>query len=183
MKNSLLCSILIHVSICCTLIAHTPKKSRMLDSVLSEIEVNYSSNASGVSFLPIQRPGITSKVTKQGLNKTRTAQTKTMASEKETDSTNSVQTNLSTESGAAGAIEFNEYRPSPQYPREALEEKLEGNILIEVETDLTGYIKEIKLIQGSGHPVLDEEALGTIKKWRLRPVKIIRIPISFHLNS
>jgi len=76
-----------------------------------------------------------------------------------------------------------EYRPAPPYPEDAQEAGLEGEILVEIKTDEEGFVKNVELVKSSGHAVLDLSVLNTVKTWRLRPLKTVRVPVSFHLES
>lgn len=86
------------------------------------------------------------------------------------------------ESCAAAAVAV-EYRPAPPYPADAQEAGLEGEILVEVRTDESGFVKNIELVKSSGHAVLDQSVVNTVKTWRLKPLKTVRVPINFHLET
>ena len=82
-------------------------------------------------------------------------------------------------------------KPTPvTYPRIARKKGLEGKVLIEVWLDEQGnQIKQL-LLESSGHRVLDERALSTIKKWRFSNqleqgqaiAHRVQIPINFQLQ-
>lgn len=82
-------------------------------------------------------------------------------------------------------------KPTPvSYPRIARKQGLEGKVLIEVWLDEQGnQIKQL-LLESSGHSVLDERALSTIKKWRFSHqveqgqaiAHRVQIPINFQLQ-
>ncbi|PNI02036.1 energy transducer TonB [Vibrio diazotrophicus] len=82
-------------------------------------------------------------------------------------------------------------KPTPvTYPRIARKKGLEGKVLIEVWLDEQGnQIKQL-LLESSGHRVLDERALSTIKEWRFSNqleqgqaiAHRVQIPINFQLQ-
>ncbi|QXC56057.1 energy transducer TonB [Vibrio mimicus] len=82
-------------------------------------------------------------------------------------------------------------KPAPvSYPRIARKQGLEGKVLIEVWLDEQGnQIKQL-LLESSGHHVLDERALSTIKEWHFSHqveqgqaiAHRVQIPINFQLQ-
>jgi TonB family protein len=76
-----------------------------------------------------------------------------------------------------------DYRPSPLYPELALEEGLEGEVILKLETNAEGGVITAEMKKSSGHSILDEEAFKTVKKWRLTPSIKVIVPIRFQLSS
>ncbi len=82
-------------------------------------------------------------------------------------------------------------KPTPvTYPRLARKKGLQGKVMIEVWLDEQGeQIKQV-LLESSGHDVLDDQALKTIKKWRFSQrveqgraiAHRVQIPINFQLQ-
>jgi TonB family protein len=183
MKKTLLASILIHAMLAGVLFFQVRGRELLKMSIPSEIELIYASRFQKNRFIQnypskkiIKTFNVNSKKNQKDL-----AQDK--KSEEQLESVKIIQTNSGSENNFNSMNEFIEYRPSPHYPMDALAEKLEGDILIEVKTDRSGFIEKIEIIRGSGHTILDNEALETVKNWRLKPLKKIRVPINFHLNS
>lgn len=57
--------------------------------------------------------------------------------------------------------------PDPRYPSLALRNHYEGTVVVEFVVDDSGRLASVKIQKSSGFPVLDEEALETIKnRWR-----------------
>lgn len=56
------------------------------------------------------------------------------------------------------------------YPEEALENQVEGNVLVEYEVDDNGFVTKAKIVKGLGYG-LDEEALRLIMMLRFEKVK------------
>lgn len=74
-----------------------------------------------------------------------------------------------------------------QYPRKARRMGMEGIVLVEFLLHHSGKVEDIRLLQKSGHDILDDSAIETIKKASSsfpRPQENIRIqvPISYALR-
>lgn len=62
--------------------------------------------------------------------------------------------------------------PDPHYPAAALRNHYQGTVIIEFVVDDSGKLVSVRLQKSSGVPVLDEEALDTIKnRWHFAPGK------------
>jgi protein TonB len=81
--------------------------------------------------------------------------------------------------------------PKPFYPPEARQKGYEGEVLLKVEVLSNGRVGEVELKKSSGHEILDQSALDTIKKWRFIPAKKggvaipswVTIPFKFQLRE
>ena len=81
--------------------------------------------------------------------------------------------------------------PRPSYPMSARRMGWEGRVVLNVEVLATGYCGDVSVFQGSGHDVLDNAALRTVKGWRFvpasragRPVtQWFKVPIQFSLKE
>jgi protein TonB len=51
-----------------------------------------------------------------------------------------------------------------QYPQEAAAAGLQGDLIVDFVIGRSGNLESVELLQGSGHKVLDDEALGSIRK-------------------
>ena len=51
-----------------------------------------------------------------------------------------------------------------QYPQEAAAAGLQGDLVVDFVIGRSGNLESVNLLQGSGHKVLDDEALGSIRK-------------------
>lgn len=51
-----------------------------------------------------------------------------------------------------------------QYPQEAAAAGLQGDLIIDFVIGRSGKLESVELLQGSGHKVLDDEAVGSIRK-------------------
>jgi protein TonB len=61
-------------------------------------------------------------------------------------------------------------RPSPAYPRIALEQGLQGSVTLSIAVDDAGIITAVSVKASSGHPLLDRSALDFVKKhWIIPP--------------
>ncbi len=80
--------------------------------------------------------------------------------------------------------------PPPKYPRRARRMGLEGRVMLEVLISAKGQVDELRVLQSSGHKVLDRAALSAVRKWRFEPgtkdgrknKMWVRIPIHFDLQ-
>src|SRR3989338_2862847 len=56
--------------------------------------------------------------------------------------------------------------PAPPYPWEAREKGWQGVVILKIDVDKSGNPTKIEKEKSSGHDVLDESALKTIRRWR-----------------
>jgi protein TonB len=76
------------------------------------------------------------------------------------------------------------------YPPLAKQRGWEGTVRLEVLVGRQGQVKEVKLRQSSGYPILDRAAMKQVRRWRFRPASVddqpietsALIPIVFELN-
>lgn len=54
---------------------------------------------------------------------------------------------------------------APVYPQQARIDSLEGNTTLKLTLRPSGLVKQIKILQSSGHPVLDDEAVSALSRW------------------
>jgi len=74
------------------------------------------------------------------------------------------------------------YAPMPQYPFQARAKHLHGAGMVRVDVDRrTGYVTSARMLQSTGHQILDDEALKAFRVWRFQPgsVSAVRIPVRF----
>ncbi len=80
---------------------------------------------------------------------------------------------------------------SPAYPPEAVRRRLEGTVLLELEVSMTGQVQNVNILRSSGHSILDQSAVRTVRNWRGRPARqadravatVESIPIRFRLGD
>jgi len=81
--------------------------------------------------------------------------------------------------------------PRPSYPMAARRMGWEGRVVLNVEVLATGYCGDANVLQTSGHEVLDNAALRTVKGWRFVPAsragrsttQWFKVPIQFSLKE
>lgn len=81
--------------------------------------------------------------------------------------------------------------PKPLYPRMARRKGWQGLVILNVWVDESGAARTVALFRSSGHDVLDESALETVKSWRFVPARrggqnvaaAVQVPIRFTLES
>lgn len=75
-------------------------------------------------------------------------------------------------------------RASLRYPREAQENNITGNVLIEFVVDAQGHISDERVVQ-SADPILDRAALNTVRRFSCisqEQAVRVQVPFSFNLN-
>ena len=81
--------------------------------------------------------------------------------------------------------------PRPLYPFAARRMGLQGKVVLNVEVLAEGLCGQVNVHQSSGHDMLDNAALQTVKTWKFIPArqagravtKWFKIPIQFSLNN
>lgn len=77
-------------------------------------------------------------------------------------------------------------RPKPEYPKMAIEMRQQGTVVLYMTADERGMITSIKVLQSSGHPILDRSALDYVKRHWILPAGsaggIFEAPINFTLE-
>lgn len=79
---------------------------------------------------------------------------------------------------------------APNYPRELLRGKVEGNVVLVFIVDENGRVEDPR-VENSTHPDFEKAALDALRRWRFQPgskdgtsVKsFMRLPMSFRINS
>ena len=71
------------------------------------------------------------------------------------------------------------YTPPPNYPVIAKQTKIQGVVLIDAVLDEKGQVVEANVV--SGHPLLIQAALDTVREWRYEPTYLNNEPISVAL--
>ena len=81
--------------------------------------------------------------------------------------------------------------PKPPYPRLAIRRSYEGTAILSVEVLTDGSVREVQLLESSGHTILDRSAVKAVRKWRFKPgtkggrpvTTRVRIPVVFRLKK
>lgn len=61
------------------------------------------------------------------------------------------------------------YSPLPEYPEHLKTSKIEGTVILQVQTDKDGVVTKVDILK-SAHPELDKIAKNTISKWKYEKV-------------
>jgi len=80
--------------------------------------------------------------------------------------------------------------PPPEYPAQARRRGYEGLVFLEVLVDRKGRVTDLKVVQSSGFPILDQAALQAVRHWLFKPAKKgneliedrVRVPVRFRLE-
>jgi len=59
----------------------------------------------------------------------------------------------------------------PAYPALALRRGWEGRVLLEVQVDAAGAARSVRVLEGSGVPLLDATARKAVERWRFEPAR------------
>jgi len=81
--------------------------------------------------------------------------------------------------------------PPPTYPASAVQDRLEGKVLLKLLVNEDGKPTMISVAQSSGHVELDQAATAAVESWQFkpgerdhRPVESwIMVPVSFSLDE
>lgn len=79
----------------------------------------------------------------------------------------------------------------PTYPAAAVEKELEGKVTLLVQIDESGKPGTIRVIESSGHSLLDTAATDAVENWKFSPARSrgtsilswVKIPIAFRLSE
>ena len=64
---------------------------------------------------------------------------------------------------------------APEYPKEAIEDRIEGEVRFLVVLDKKGRVRDLATI--SGHPLLTGSASIAVKQWDFRPIRVRGQPV------
>lgn len=76
--------------------------------------------------------------------------------------------------------------PMPEYTYAARVAHLQGRGLYQVNFDpQSGLVREVTVLHSTGFALLDEAAIDSLHKWRIKPhtSKTIRVPVNFSIES
>ena len=81
--------------------------------------------------------------------------------------------------------------PPPAYPSAAARQGWQGTVLLRVRVLSTGRVDAVEVQKSSGHKLLDEEAMATVRGWQFTPSKRgdspidgwATVPIEFKLDT
>lgn len=80
--------------------------------------------------------------------------------------------------------------PLPEYPKIARKRGYQGSVVLEVLVNRNGKVVDLRVAKASGYPILDKEAINTVKDWSFEPGMVgkervemwVNIPIKFELK-
>jgi len=72
--------------------------------------------------------------------------------------------------------------PKPPYPKRARKRGIEGRVLLRVRVDVAGNSATVKMLQSSGHAMLDTAAVKAVRKWRFVPAQRNGVPVAATLD-
>lgn len=79
--------------------------------------------------------------------------------------------------------------PNPIYPPDAVQQGLEGRVVLSVTIAVSGSVTRVTVAESCGHQSLDQAALDAVRRWRFSPATrdgkpvewMARLPIRFRL--
>lgn len=82
------------------------------------------------------------------------------------------------------------HNPPPVYPPSARRKGVQGKVMLKVDVSKEGSAREVSVAHSSGSLLLDNAALGAVKRWRFVPAKQgseiieaqVLVPVEFKLN-
>jgi protein TonB len=80
-------------------------------------------------------------------------------------------------------------RTQPVYPKRAERHSQQGTVFIQVRISASGKQKDIKIVEGSKYPILDNAALEAVKQWEFEPTLFggktveswLKVPVEFKI--
>jgi TonB family protein len=94
------------------------------------------------------------------------------ASAKQSQTTGDPPIRVSMEVMASNVLQAQE----PEYPEEARVQKVQGDVVLEVNTDVRGHVDLVRVV--TGHPMLRLAALHAVNQWRYRPYMLNGEPVA-----
>lgn len=78
----------------------------------------------------------------------------------------------------------------PEYPRLARQRGQEGTVLLRLSIDPEGTVLKVEIVQSSGHTLLDDAAVTSLRRWRFKPAESdgtrvsgsVMVPVEFRLQ-
>jgi len=70
--------------------------------------------------------------------------------------------------------------PPPPYPGKARHRRLKGTVILEVRVSSEGRVDDLRIMESSGHRILDQAAMSSVRKWVFEPGRRngLRIPMT-----
>lgn len=72
-------------------------------------------------------------------------------------------------------------RVMPEYPKEALQDRAEGKVILNIVVDEEGVVTDAKVITADPPGVFDEAAIEAMKQWVFEPAEQAGVPIKVRL--
>lgn len=80
--------------------------------------------------------------------------------------------------------------PPPPYPDKARHRRLEGTVILEVRVSSEGRVDDLRIKESSGHRILDQAAMSSVRKWVFEPGRrnglriamTVLVPVRFALQ-
>lgn len=76
-------------------------------------------------------------------------------------------------------------RNQPEYPRRALDMRIEGHVIVVYDIDHNGRIENIRIIESKPNNIFNKSVIHAMKQWKYQPIKAkdLTIKIVFNRNK
>jgi protein TonB len=80
---------------------------------------------------------------------------------------------------------------APIYPDIARKKGWAGTLILQANISAQGSVESLKILQSTGHDVLDQSAIAAVRQWHFHPQKVngiptpvtVELPVKFSLNQ
>ena len=73
-------------------------------------------------------------------------------------------------------------RVEPEYPRAAVDARVQGMVILETVVDQDGHVIEVRVLRSAGE-VLDRAAVAALRQWRYAPLELNGVRVRFLLTA
>jgi TonB family protein len=74
------------------------------------------------------------------------------------------------------------YAPKPVFPPAAIQQHLSGRGVYKMDLD-NGAPYDVRVVRSTGHKILDDAAVETLRSWRFRPHRLVWVTIPIQFGS
>ena len=75
------------------------------------------------------------------------------------------------------------YVVEPEYPKAALEDSIEGSVILIIVIDETGNILRAEVVRSTPPGLFDEAAITAVMQWRYKPATSRNVPIKVQIEQ
>lgn len=75
------------------------------------------------------------------------------------------------------------YAVEPEYPRAALEDSIEGSVILIVVIDETGNVLQVLVKRSIPPGLFDDAAINAVKQWKYKPAMSRNVPVKVQIEQ